>query len=153
VTPSGSFLFVGDKKDLALGVGKDHCSLIATLGHNVASSSRCALPHNKLPADRTVVGRVVNYGGNVELSNGGRNIIAIQQHTIADELDVNLADEPRELLAVGQIVPALAGRERNGAIHRTSIEEPKAEPPRQLTRCATLSGSGRSVDGYDHSSV
>src|SRR5882762_6472087 len=98
MTPSCPFLFVGDKKYLALGIRENNRPLIATLRHNITSSSRSPLPHHKLSADRSVVCRVVNHGGDVELANGSRYIIAVEQHAITDELDPNLAHEPRKLL-------------------------------------------------------
>ena len=150
MTSPGSLFFVGREKDLAFGIGEDNRSLIATFRHNVALGSCGPLPHNKLSANRPIVGRVVDYRGDIKLADRGRHIFAIQKHAITDQLDVNLANQPRELLAVGQIVAALTGRERNRPIHGPRIEEAKPESPRQLTRCATLPGSGRSVDGYDH---
>ena len=61
VTPPGPFLFVGREKDLALGIGKNNRALIAAFGHDVAPGGRRPLPHDKLPADRAVVGRMVNH--------------------------------------------------------------------------------------------
>ena len=119
----------------------------------LSSRRRRPLPHDELAADGRVVGRVVNRRRDIELANRRRHVAAIEQHAIADQLDANLAHQLGKLLAVGQIEPALAGGQRHGPVHRPRIEKTKPQPPRQLASCATLPGTGRSVDGYDHVKV
>src|SRR5262245_46351742 len=63
---------------------------------------------------------------------------------------MDFTNQTRKPVTIGKIITALASGERHGPVHRTRIEKPKPKPPRQLTRCATLSGSGRSIDSYDH---
>src|SRR5262245_42740851 len=63
---------------------------------------------------------------------------------------MDFTNQTRKPVSIGKVKIALAGGERHSPVHRTRIEKPKPEPPRQLTRCATLSGSSRSIDGYDH---
>ena len=147
---TGTFFFVGSKKDFALGAWKHDRALIAAFRDDIHPVGRRPLPTHQLLPHGRVVGRVVDGGGNFEFSDCGRDIPTIEQDAVPLKFDADLANEWSHGFGDGQSNTAFPGSQRHRAIHRTRIQKTVAQPPRTLAGCAALAGSGGSVDGNNH---
>jgi hypothetical protein len=138
------------EEDLALGLGENLGSLIASFGDDIDRISQSPLDHPQGLADRQLVCHLVNILGHVRPSYLLAYISAIQQHLLVAEFYLQLLGQAGEGSFIGPVDTIFDCQQCHAAVHRAGIEKLVSQLLGDLPSHATLACSSWSVDGYDH---
>jgi hypothetical protein len=139
----GALLGARGEEDLELGLRGHDRSYVPALGDPIALLEQRALLVHEGRAHRLVRGDPRRSLAHLWRADRLGHVAAVRPDALA-ELDLESAGR------LHGFSPALVGRERGGAVHRTGVEVRVAEPLGEAARDSALPGTGRSVDGDDH---